>query len=60
MGIKILKPEIYLGNKKVSTISISKRYKSQIEKKIGSKYVHVETKKNILGMATFAAKKFRG
>ena len=42
MGIKILKPEIYLGNKKVSTISISKRYKSQIEKKIGSKYVHVE------------------
>ena len=57
MGIKILKSEIYLGNKKVSTISISKRYKSQIEKKIGSKYVHVETKKNILEMATFVTKK---
>ena len=57
MGIKILKPEIYLGNKKISTISISNKYKSQIKNKIGSKYVHIETKKNILGMATFVAKK---
>ena len=57
MGIKIIKPEIYLGNKKISTISISNKYKSQIKNKIGSKYVHIETKKNILEMATFVAKK---
>ena len=57
MGIKILKPEIYLGNKKISTSSITKKYKSQIKKKIGSKYVHIETKKDILGMATFVGKR---
>lgn len=57
MGIKIFRPEIYLGNKTLSTLNFSKKHKNYIKEKIGSTKIHVETKKNILEMATEAARK---
>lgn len=57
MGIKIFKPSIYLGNSKISVQNLLKIKKKIIEDKIGSKFVHVETKKNILEMSYSVAKK---
>lgn len=51
MGIIVDKPFIYLGSKKISLNLIAPQYKNSISKKIGSKFIHVEEKKNILEMA---------
>jgi 3-oxoacyl-[acyl-carrier-protein] synthase-3 len=56
VGIKIFKPSIYLGNTKLSVENISKISKRVIEDTIGSKFIHVENKKNILEMSYTAAK----
>ncbi len=57
MGIKIEKPSIYLGSKKLDLYSFAKKYKEVITKKIGSRYIHVEKEKNILEMSFEACKK---
>ena len=45
MGIKIFKPSIYLGNKKLRADKIFKKSLKIISEKIGSKYLHLEDKK---------------
>jgi 3-oxoacyl-[acyl-carrier-protein] synthase III len=57
VGIKIFKPSIYLGSTKLSVENISKIKKKIIEDKIGSKFIHIENKKNILEMSYTVAKK---
>jgi len=57
VGIKIFKPSIYLGSTKLHVENVSKIKKKIIEDKIGSKFIHVENKKNILEMSYTAAKK---
>ncbi|MDA7781122.1 hypothetical protein N8938_03745 [Candidatus Pelagibacter sp.] len=58
MGIKIEKPSIYLGSTKLNLHSIAPKYKNAISEKIGSKFIHIEKKKNILEMSFQASKKF--
>jgi 3-oxoacyl-[acyl-carrier-protein] synthase III len=57
MGIKIEKPSIYLGAEKLDLYSFAKKYKEVITKKIGSRYIHIEEKKNILEMSIEVCKK---
>jgi 3-oxoacyl-[acyl-carrier-protein] synthase III len=57
MGFKIFKPSIYLGNKKLRADKIFKKSLKIISEKIGSKYLHLEDKKNILEMSFFVSKK---
>ncbi len=56
MGIKIFKPSLYLGNKKIRVQNLIKIKKNIIDDKIGSNTLHVENKKNILEMSYVAAK----
>lgn len=56
MGIKIFKPSIYLGNKKIRVQNLTKIKKKIIDDKIGSNNLHIENKKNILEMSYTAAK----
>lgn len=57
MGIKIYKPEVYLGRSKILVNKISKLKKEVIDNKIGSNVLHVEYQKNIFEMALHVAKK---
>lgn len=57
MGIKILKPSIYLGNRKLIVDKLFKLKKEIILNKIGSNFLHKEEKKNILEMALHVSKK---
>ena len=55
MGLKILKPEIYLGKKKFLVKNIRKNSANDIYKKIGFKFIHIEDQKNIYEMAQIAS-----
>ncbi len=57
MGIKIEKPSIYLGKSKVNILKFAPKYKNAIKEKIGSKYIHLENKKNIFEMSLEACRK---
>ena len=59
MGVKIERPSIYLGSKKINLHSIAKKYKKVISEKIGSQFIHVENKKTILEMSYEACKKLK-
>ena len=59
MGVKIERPSIYLGSKKINLNSIAKKYKKIISEKIGSQFIHVENKKTILEMSYEACKKLK-
>ncbi len=59
MGVKIERPSIYLGSKKINLYSIAKKYKKIISEKIGSQFIHIEKKKTILEMAYEACRKFK-
>ena len=56
MGIKILKPSIYLGSDKLNVDKVFKLKKSLIINKIGSNILHKENKKSLLQMSLIAAK----
>ncbi len=56
MGIKILKPSIYLGGDKLHVDKVFKLKKSLIINKIGSNFLHRENKKNLIQMSLIAAK----
>jgi 3-oxoacyl-[acyl-carrier-protein] synthase-3 len=57
VGIKIFKPEIYLGSTKLRADKISRMSLKTIQDKIGSNYLHVEHKKDILEMSLLVSKK---
>ena len=55
MGIKVLKPVIYLGNKTVDLNKVVKK-KYDYKNKIGSSRIHIE-EKSVFDMALKVAKK---
>jgi 3-oxoacyl-[acyl-carrier-protein] synthase-3 len=57
MGIKIHKPTIYLGSKKIRISTISKFSKKTIRTKIGSEFIHKELNKSLLDIAYYVGVK---
>ena len=55
MGIKILKPIVYLGNNKFNLQNLFKK-KYDFKNSIGSSKVHIEKNKDVYGMALKVSK----